>query len=234
MEALPEILANVLPAVIPAFTSSTNAQSGQVSSNDSERTTDNQLAVQRPVPNPTLPTAPTAHHGQQLQHGIVLPFQHFLHRHTGNHKFISLDVAAIPALTAATKFSRIAKLTELEIVIFPGQKALTLPATITACWTPNTVQPDMYSTVSVYGSQMVTFGGSYHVGAFVIPCDLSAMNPIIKSPLSYNDTPRLSLNCWLQTEATKISNTVSLADIYIRGKILCSHPALTIGEAPPQ
>nr|QHA33699.1 coat protein [Gengado virus] len=232
MQYLPELAAAV-PAVLQTINeflpSSPVAQPNANDSSPSRDVPPAQLAVAPAVQHHGLPQQPNP---RTAFPGLVVPFQSFIHRHKGDHKFISLTLESVPFIASQLNLSQVVEVLEAEICIFPTQNALTTPATIAVAWTPANLAPDVYSVSSVYGAQQVSFGGSYHLNGFTIPCDLTAMNPIIKSPVSFNNTPRFSINCWLNPAATR-NSIGSLADIYVRGKLRLSVPSLSIGAPTP-
>jgi hypothetical protein len=236
MNYLPQII-SAAPAVFETInellpSTSKSAQSDTTVLQDNQGMSSSQSAINSPVLRTSLPKQPLASNHKNSSSGLTVPFQTFLHRHTGDHKFLSMAVDTIPQIVTLVAMSQVAELIELEIVINPTLDAMTYGATIQACWTPSYLTPDQYNVCSVYGAQEVTFGGTYHVGGFTVPCDLTSVNPVIKSPLTFNNIPRFSINCWLSKEATS-KKAFGLADIFLRGKVHLSVPTLVMGTGTP-
>lgn len=232
MSIIPELLAAAPAAIQFVNELLPKAESSPSPMEDNKNLSNPQLAVGSAVHHSALPPQPLSTNSPRQSPGLIVPFQTFIHRHKGDHKFISLELASVPHIAAQLQLAQIVEVTELEIVINPCQNALTYGATIQAVWTPAYLAPDQYNLTSIYGAQEVTFGGSYHIGGFTVPCDLTSVNPVIKAPVSFNNGPRLSINCWLNKEATS-KTAFALADIFLRGKLKLSLPSLSIGTTIP-
>lgn len=229
MEALIPALADfAIPKITDAIFGD-SSQPDNMSSSSSQTTApailDSKLAVNRPLPLADVPQAPTF--ATSDNSSLIIPFQFAFHTHGADEKFSSVAVRDFATILSLTEPYRLAQLVELDLVICPSQKAVTVGSTIHAAWTPAYLTLDKTQVLSVYGAQNVTFGGTFHTGTFTIPADLSVMNPIIKSPVSYSDTPRITLISLAQPSAGK--DTLCLS--YIRGKVKLSHPSLQIGAA---
>lgn len=236
MNFLPEVLA-AAPAIIETVNEllpkpSQSSQSNSSPPSHNQSMPSDQSALNSAMLHSSLPLQPSHSHNKGGADGLIVPFQTFIHRHKGDHKFISMVLDSVPHVASQLQLAQIVEVVELAIVINPCQNAMKYAATIQAAWTPSYLVPDQYNLTSIYGSQEVTFGGTYHVGGFTVPCDLSSMNPIIKSPVTFNNCPRFSINCWLNKDATKDS-VFALADIFIRGKLKLSIPTLSIGTSIP-
>lgn len=232
MNFLPEVI-----AAVPAVYNTINELLPKTQSSSSPQQSNQGMSAPQPaidsaVLHSALPVQPLAANPKRESSGLIIPFQTFLHRHKGDHKLISLEVASVPHVASQLQLAQIVEVIELEIVINPCQNAMKHGATIQVAWTPAYLAPDAYNVTSIYGAQEVTFGGSYHIGGFTIPCDLTSVNPIIKSPVSFNNGPRFTINCWLNKDATKES-AFALADIFLRGKLKLSLPSLAIGTSLP-
>lgn len=231
MNFIPEIVA-AAPAVFSTINellpNSSKAQSSPALPQNNEGMSAPQPALDSAVLHGPLPTHPLAAPAKNMSNGLIIPFQTFLHRHKGEHKFISMLIESVPHVAAQLSLAQIVEVIELELVINPCQNAMKYGGTVQAAWTPGYLCPDQYNVTSIYGAQEVTFGGTYHIGGFTVPCDLTSVNPIIKSPMAFNNTPRFSINCWLNKDATK-DQVFALADIFVRGKLRLSLPSLSIG-----
>lgn len=229
MEHLPALLASLAGTALNHALTKTlppSAQSSGTSPTSESNSVDDKLAVFRPLPDPALPPSPSS--PTSSAPGLILPFQFLVHKYTGDQKFISNTITSFSDIKTLCSPYRLAQFVELELYVAPSMDAMSIAGTITASWTPDYLVPDLYNLMAVYGAQTITFGGSYHTGAFTVPCDLKSVNPLAKSPLTFSDIPRINFNCFLQKDATKVGNKI-LAFIYLRGKVLCSYPSLTLG-----
>lgn len=227
---------NFLPEIFNALINSSNAlsppepyQSVPMASQNNLHPVDNQLAVERPVLSPPVPPSQNPLSSSSTPPGIVIPFQHFLHTYKGEEKFFSLPVLSIPGIADSIALGRVATLLEIEVLIFPNFKSSKYPSTVLAAWTPNYLTPTAANVCSVYGAQQITFGGSYHFGTFTVPCDLRMVNSVIKSPVSFTDNPRLSL--FFPKNADAQGNTVSICDVFVRGKVEITYGNMFMGAA---
>lgn len=230
MEALiPALTDLAIPKLLNAFSSSDSPDSTEMASSSTQgnpaSVVDTKLAVNRPLPLADVPQAPTFPNSDNSS--LIVPFQFAFHTHTAAESFNCVSILECASILHLIAPYRMAQLTELELLVCPSQKAVTVGSTIHAAWTPNYLPLSKTQVLSVYGAQNITFGGTFHTGTFTVTADLTVMNPVIKCPVTYSDIPRLTLLTLAQPSAEK--ETLCLS--YIRGKVKLSHPSLQVGAA---
>lgn len=132
-------------------------------------------------------------------------------------------------LTGFTEFNdlilryRYATVSSLELVISPLAASYKWPATIYAVWTPaDVVVTAPNNILGTPGAGIFTVGGLYLNNQGILPCDLSHINPIIKAPVSYLNTPRLHYN--MPGIPEESPSTVGQFRLMIRGTVHLSVP----------
>ncbi|AAK85135.1 coat protein [Bermuda grass etched-line virus] len=133
------------------------------------------------------------------------------------------DLSAFTTLAKLTVVYRHAELIHAEVELTPCPGSFSKPLMFLFVWTPASLSPATGWETSYYGGRQITVGGPVMLSSTtVIPADLSRMNPVIKSSVSYNDCPRWSLTCPLVSGSS--ANT-KLATLYIRGTVRLSSPS---------
>lgn len=185
---------------------------GMGSTND-ERTTN------APLP---LPPRPVMSQDTITAAGIVIPFQFLLHNCVPAvaNRLISTPVMANPRMLQITTGFRYATLENIELVMFPNARAAETPISVAAVWTPADVAVVADNLLTVPGSTVFTAGSYSMSHSFVLPADLNYLNPVIKSPIPFVDSPRISAVVLRSPEAEAEANGYLL----IRGNLRLSHP----------
>nr|QXV86632.1 polyprotein [Tymoviridae sp.] len=155
---------------------------------------------------------------------IDVPFQWKVGDFTGTadeHK--TDDLSASATLAKLTANYRHAELLHAEAEFAPCPGSFSKPLMFLFAWTPAILSPAAGWETSYYGGRQLTIGGPVMLSSTtIIPADLTRMNPVIKSSVSYNDCPRWSLTCPMISGAAANTN---LATLYIRGTIRLSSPS---------
>ncbi|QOQ52504.1 coat protein [Citrus virus C] len=157
---------------------------------------------------------------------ITLPFQFNFFDLTGTEsKYTSLAIdGESRVLNLLTHYSY-AKLSSLELVVFPKAESLAYPQTFDAVWATSDSVITGTDIISVYGSQRVTFGGPVSSSLpIIMPCDLKSLNPVIRDSVVYKDTPKLFIAFYQNKDnvALGVSKAVICGSIIIRGTVECS------------
>lgn len=156
---------------------------------------------------------------------FVIPFQFHLCSHDGKADFHTFSLNTVDKFIPLLRLAQTASVTELELVIFPTLHSVTYPVTVTVLWTPASLLPTSANCSSIYGAQTYTFGGNGGNTSHILhPCDFGAISPIVKDPFSRSDTPRITIRFYATPVESKTS--VTLAEVFIRGKLSCGAPAL--------
>lgn len=176
-----------------------------------------------------LPPAPTiAPSTQQMQRtpGLTIPFQFLFYDLDGTEsKTTSKTVADIDTVKAITQLYRDATLSSLEAVIYPSAAAIKDPVTVDLLWTSaNVTFGEGDSVIKSPTSVRFTVGGLAITQQGVLPCDLSFVNPIIKSPVPYTNHPVLHAS--FHQSGPQETKNKTRATIFIRGNIKVSHPII--------
>lgn len=224
MEALLELL-------IPLVSSTAaNAITNKITNPTTQSSSSSELVV-HPAPvnhvEPlSLPLAPSPHlpRPQTANPSVTIPFQFQWYGLTGQEKgHTSITITEISIVKEITKFYRDVTLSHLEAVIFAGSRSYSEPVTIELCWTPAT-NAISSNILDHPGAIRFCVGGLNLTNSGVLPCDLNYINPIVKSPISYDNAPRLNVH-FNQNEGSKI-NTGTSGSLIIRGSLNCSVPSI--------
>lgn len=208
---LPKAIDAILPSQDPAST-------------DPPPSTDRTVLSTQDLPTPPpLPLQPSAPLGSNHP-GVVLPFQIKINDFTG-----SIPNSYTQALTSLTKIQtlikpfRDAKLLHLEAVLYPNAPSYKTPVTVDLAWTPNDVTVANDDIIATPGSARITCGGLHLLQQGIVKCSLGYINPIIKCPIPYTNTPRINYLPHKHPDIATTSTT-TLASLIVRGTILLSHP----------
>lgn len=202
---LPLVADKVFTALTPKSTSS---PSPTMLPSDVNHVDPLPLPVQQVSPPPTKTVTPALS-------SVKIPFQHLYYDITGAEKgTTSITVAEIAPVKSLTKFYRVAQLSDVEAVIFAGAPSVTTPVTIDLVWTT----ADITSTdpITTPGGVRFTIGGLNVTNSGQLPCPLHLINPIIKSPVAFHDSPRLCAKFHASHSKT---TTDKSATIVIRGSL---------------
>nr|UBJ25975.1 polyprotein [Tymoviridae sp.] len=162
--------------------------------------------------------------------GLTRPFQHWIHRYHANAttEVNTLPMMTLAPLTEMMSIARVGQLVELAVIILPHANVVKHACHIDVAWSPSEIIPTKSAICSLPNSRRLLFGGVSALNPVEIICDLTAFNPTLKGPVTYNGTPRLSVSF----TAGEGPNTLPSVDIYIRGKIHLSYPEMCIGNTP--
>lgn len=226
MESLAPLLADLAvstaPSLINAFKSSQNTSS-DVSP---------QLSAGISLPSQALPPAPAPPLGSSSSnHGpsVRVPFQHLVSTLNGQESgAYTVTVASLETLTRQTKFYRDAVLESLEVVVFPQFGAYKIPVSVSLVWTPSDISLAYDDILKTPGSTCITLGGLNLVNHGVLTCDLGYVNRIIKCPIPYTNTPRLTIGYFQNPDAVAEKTAATRkGSIFVRGVISLAHPICT-------
>lgn len=178
-----------------------------------------------PVAVSNSQTPPCSTIFSHAEHSFVVPFSRNIFDATGKHQHLSYGVASVKPLSEIIKSAQLATLEHLELAIYPAQHSGDYGVTADVLWTTNDIVPTTTEFFEYPGSTRATFSGTPASGPYVIPCDFARINRIVKSPVSFTNAPRINVNVWLNTSATKVNNTNILASFILRGSVRLSYPS---------
>nr|QHA33701.1 viral helicase [Murindo virus] len=155
---------------------------------------------------------------------VKIPFQHLYYDLTGTEsKTASTTVVELAPIRQLTRFYRVAQLENVEAVIFAGSASVENPVTVDLVWT--TADITSAEPITTPGGIRFTIGGLNVTNSGILPCPLHLINPIIKAPVSFHDSPRLCVK-FHQTHNTV--TTQKSASIVIRGTLILSEPSIYV------
>lgn len=182
------------------------------------------LSTQSLPPNPPPPLGSSLGRSSSV---VRFPFQDKILDVSGKERLnYSQLVSSCAPVKRHIHYFRDAWVSELEAVVFPSALSLKTPVTVDLCWTGADIAPSGENVLATPASARLTIGGLALLHQGILPADLGHINPIIKSPIPYSNTPRLSIYTFANPD---VSDDQSRATVYIRGIIHCSHPLLTPG-----
>nr|UBZ25923.1 polyprotein [Nectarine marafivirus M] len=172
---------------------------------------------------PPLPRAPRVAETDLSVPSVDYPFQWVVATYDGEAaKNISDDLSGSSTLAKITANYRHAELLSAELEVVPLASAFSKPITLSVVWTVASITPATQTETSYYGGRLVTVGGPVLLSSTTkFPADLSRMNPVIKSSVSYRDTPRISYTVY----ANGGTAGTHLCTILIRGILRLSGPS---------
>ena len=164
-----------------------------------------------------LPEAPGASAPSTIQ-----PFQFEVLTVSDTAATASILIANNVLLNQFVGNYRLAKLLELELVMYTSSAAMNSPVTVSAIWVPANSTTVFSDILNTYGGQSLTLGGPMNLGlSHIVPADLTMLNPVIRDSVDYRDTPKL-----LISTATAATATSPLGRLVVRGKVHLSNPLL--------
>jgi hypothetical protein len=171
---------------------------------------------------PSLPAPPRVLETQAPVH-VDVPFQWVVGSYAGEKNvFVSHTLAAAGRLVKLTSLYRHAKLLHAEVEFAPTWNAFSKPVSASVVWTVADITPATTNEQEYYGGRYLTLGGPVAMGSTtIIPADLSRINSIIKSAVTYIDGPRLSYTIY----ANGGTANTSLVNVTIRGSVRLSSPS---------
>lgn len=181
------------------------------------------LSTQSLPPNPPPPLGSSLGRSASV---VQFPFQAqvaIANSNPNNTKqhFTSVLIQSLDTVKRHTAYFRDAWVSSLEAVVFPSAISLKEPVTLDLAWTAGDFTPKTNELLAVPASARLTVGGLSILHQGILPADLGHISPIVKSPIPYTNTPRLTVQ--VQAGGTPTSDQ---AVVYVRGTLHCSHPIL--------
>lgn len=174
-----------------------------------------------------LPPAPTPSPAVALgaNPGVIVPFQWKWQSYDGGQagQTKTQTFSGNTVLKNVTKHFRDAALVQLELVVYPYAPTLKEPRTVHVAWTSAEVELTADQVLSTPGAVSLTVGGLYLLNSGVVPCDLSFVNPIVKSPITYSNTPKVHV---YYPDSVPDSGRRTYFSIILRGSLRLSSPIL--------
>lgn len=215
-----ELIEILTPLIINAVTSAM-AKDPAPSTQSSDHTTSTNVVSTLPLP--VVPTSVSPRPSHSLG-SVNIPFQVEYYGLTGQEKgHISTTLPEITLIKNIINYYQHAEVVELEAVLFSGSRSYEEPVTIDLLWSPADVVAGS-SILSKPGAVRFTIGGLNLADSGRLPCPLQYINRVIKSPISYSNSPRLNV-VFHPVPASKI-NTGTSGSLIIRGIIKCSTPTV--------
>ncbi|UYG50036.1 capsid protein [Alcea yellow mosaic virus] len=135
----------------------------------------------------------------------------------------AISIASNARIAPFTNSYRHACLTSLQVSLHPTGAAPSFPTTVSLVWVPNNSTATPEQILSVYGAKQFCIGGAVNsVTPLTIPCNLTNVNPVIKSSTTFLDTPKLLLS----STAPPTPPTVTTCSVTISGVIQLHSPLL--------
>lgn len=172
-----------------------------------------------PVPRNTTPLA-TLSGGPRLE----IPFQQEWYGLTGTETgAASTTISALSNVKSIIKYYQNATLVHVEAAIFAYAPSVEKPLTVELAWTPAHVTVGSDGILDVPGGCIFTVGGLNVTNGGILTAPLHQLNPIIKSPIPYDNQPRI--NAKFHPIYDKVQNKRTAA-LVIRGIILVDTPTV--------
>lgn len=178
-----------------------------------------------PVDIPTVPIPRDTTPVQTLSSGprLEVPFQQEWYGLTGTETgTASTTISELSRVRDIIKFYQNATLIHVEAVVFAYAPSVDKSLTVELAWTPanTTAGNDM---LNVPGGCVFTVGGLNVTNGGLLPAPLHQLNPIIKSPIPYDNQPRLNVK--FHQVHTTVQNKRTAA-VIIRGVVAVDTPAI--------
>lgn len=216
------IVDKIVDAVLPESTSSSKENSTPIMPMVPKplASTDGTLLSTQP-----LPSAPTPVSRSPLGDSVVIPFQFLLFELDGTQNASkTYSYSEITPLKNIITPYRDAVLSHLDAVVYPTALAYSIPTTVDLAWTTDDVKVTENKVLATPGAAKVTVGGVNLLNSAIVSCDLNYINPIVKSPITYSNLPRINIKCYKSNAQATAGNVT--ASIIVRGSVRCSHPIL--------
>nr|QQG34659.1 CP [Nasturtium officinale macula-like virus 1] len=215
--ALASLALDTIPPIINAMSQKTVVTSDDTPGSDRVPLSVQALPTQSPLPlEVAVPRS---------SHCLNMPFQVEVAGLLGyEEKSMSTVVNSLDTVKRITKYFRDAELISLEAVVYPMAGAYKYPVTVDLAWTPADVNVTGADVLNTPGSSRITSGGIHLMNHGVLTANLSYINPIIKSPIPYVNSPRLNFLFHVNPDVPKDKDQKRKASVFIRGVIRVSHP----------
>lgn len=220
-------LAPILASLLGPLLQSKLAPSDASSSSSGSTSQPGSSSDTRVVVPPALPPAPSTPSVRSLSNlSMDLPFQFTYYTITGTEtKSTSLDLMVNGVVTKLTAPYRRAELVSLDAVVMPLHPAYKYPQSVELVWTVSNVVPAAGDILSVFGAQLITWGGQLLSTPASVPADLKHLCPIIKDSVSHHDTPRLNLRFHQNEECVALGTKApNCGHVIVRGVLRVSAP----------
>lgn len=172
-----------------------------------------------PIPRNTTPVE-THSSGPRL----VVPFQQEWYGLTGTETgTASITISELSSVKDIIKFYQNATLVEVEAAVFAYAPSVDKPLTVELAWTPANVTVGSNAVLGVPGGCVFTVGGLNVTNGGLLPAPLHQLNPIVKSPIPYDNQPRLNIK--FHQIYTTVQNKRTAA-VVIRGSIAVDTPTI--------
>lgn len=172
-----------------------------------------------PVPRDTTPV-------QSLSSGarLEIPFQQEWYGLTGTETgSASITISELANVKDIIKFYQNATLLHAEAAVFAYAPSVDAPLTVELAWTPANVTVGSSAILGVPGGCVFTVGGLNVTNGGLLPAPLHQLNPVVKSPIPYDNQPRLNIK--FHQIHTTVQNKRTAA-VIIRGTIAVDTPTI--------
>lgn len=172
-----------------------------------------------PIPRNTTPVQSTST-GSRLE----IPFQFEWYGLTGTETgTASVTMSELAPVKDIIKYFQNASLLDLEAVIYAYAPSVEKPLSVELAWTPANVIVGGGTILAVPGGCVFTVGGLNVSNGGILPAPLQQLNPIVKSPIPYDNQPRLNVK--FHQIHTTVQNKRT-ASIIIRGLLAVDTPTV--------
>lgn len=135
----------------------------------------------------------------------------------------AVSISSHPSIQPFINNWRHANFTSLEVRIFSTGAAPSFPTTVSLAWVPANSAATPANIRNVYGGRTYCVGGSLNSTTEIcIPCPLSNLNVVAKSPVTFLDTPKLLIS----SSAQPSPPTIPTCHVVISGMVEFHSPLL--------
>jgi len=162
---------------------------------------------------------------------VSFPFQQRLGvlASSGDDLEASITIETLPTIVQRTQLFTHAELSNCEVVVYPDFGCVDCPTSIRMCWSPATVAITFDDILLCPGSTSMLLS-SFTAGKIATyPADFSFYNNIIKDPITYANTPRLTFST--RHVKTPVARSEPLCTLVLRGTLVCSKPTIGVFRA---
>lgn len=172
-----------------------------------------------PVPRDTSKVQ-VPHRGPRLE----IPFQQEWYGLTGTETgTASTTISELSNVKNIINFYENATLIQLEAVIFAYAPSVDKSLTVELAWTPANLTLGNKAILGTPGGCVFTVGGLNVTNGGILDAPLHHLNPVIKSPIPYDNQPRLNIK--FHQVHTSVQNRRSAA-VIIRGVVAVDTPTI--------
>jgi hypothetical protein len=141
----------------------------------------------------------------------------------------SIDIQKHTIITNLARGYNLAILDHLFVQFSPKAECIKYPVTCEVLWAPESADIGTTHIMDTYGSARLVAGSITNPGDnLLIHCDLvNDCNPIMKSPIAFNNCPRLYLKFYQNADSVKLGiNAPISASLFIKGAITLISPSV--------